>query len=474
MLKTLFQTEDKFYTNLLAILSSLLLIFGLVSVFVRQPASWYDEEIHYVRSLQIANGDILRTKGSDHSQYGGDISVSQNTFIDTAFRSKLFDSQIEAVDLNWEDNYEHLDYTNQETYRVSVTAVGYMPFQYLSFASVAFFNKLFKFDVATEFILMRLVGFLLAYILILLAVRKMPFAKLSLLLLTLCPPYFLSLASVTADSFVFGIIPLFISYTLYLFYKMSSRSESIKNRELISYNIIALLLTLAKPPACLLVALILPLVFLGIRSKKMSTKQVIWLISLIGILAFITLIWLYIVRKVDGRSYFGVLADQGKQLKFMLNNPKTALVVFAKELSNYNFFNMQLGYADKQQYMHLPLLSSYFAFFAIGLSVFMNDSSSLRLEIRNNRFEITLFNIMKILIMIVIILFTFLVLYLQFTPVASATIQGVQPRYFLPYWLLLLTILPKQSFHYKSIVFLTVLIGLIPSCYYLVFVFVQL
>ncbi|KHD45429.1 DUF2142 domain-containing protein [Streptococcus hongkongensis] len=465
-----FKTKDPLHTKVLGILATLLFILGISSVFVRQPTSWYDEEIHYVRSIQIANGDILRTIKGNPTKYGGNISVHQNEFVDQAFRNKLFDKKIQSIDLNWEDNYNRLSYTEKMVYRISVTAVNYMPFQYFPFVSVAYLNHYLKFNVATEFIAMKIAGFLVSFTLILLAVRKLPFGKMTLLLITLAPPYFLSISSITADSFVFGIIPLFLAYTFAIFYQVIN-GERISNKELAIYSCVALALTLAKPPACLLVSLILFIIFFGYRSKSVSIKQIIYLLFLILSLAFITLLWLYIVRDVDGRAYFGVVADTGKQISFIQHQPFRAFRIFFKEISNYNFLSMQLGYADQPYYMLLPILPSFFYLVAIFTSIFIGEES---LQESCKKIPVFLFNSYKIILFLIILLITFAILYLQFNPVASDTIGGVQPRYFLPYWMLVVSIFPTKITLSKSYVIGTVLAGCVPILYYIIFMFYQL
>lgn len=470
-IKKFFKVKNNYYAVVLASLATLLFVLGVGAIFVRQPASWYDEEIHYVRSIQIANGDILKTKNNDNTKYGGYISVNENKFIDKAFQNKLFDKKIQAIDINWEKNYKNLTYTSQKVYRVSVTAVNYMPFQYFPFVAASFFSKVFKFNVTTEFILMRLSGFFVSFTLLLFSVRKLPFGKLTLMLLALCPPYFLSIASITADSFVFGMIPLFLAYVMSIFYSIISKRE-VTIDELIKFSIVSLALTLAKPPACLLISLVLFIAVVG-RTKKIFTKKYFYfLVSLIFVLAFITLFWQYTVRMVDGRAYFGITeADSSSQIKFMLSYPILALKIFAKEISNFDFSYMQLGYADKTMYMQLPRLASSFYVIAIFSSIFIGEKNSINLIEKK---YVKVFNLYKVFLFMTIVIISFAVLYLQFTPVASDVILGVQQRYFLPYWLLPLLVLPRSTTVDKKIITGVVIAGLVPVAYYLLFTFVQL
>ncbi|MBJ8349043.1 DUF2142 domain-containing protein [Streptococcus zalophi] len=471
--KGFFKTKDKFLTSVLISLTFLLFISGLSSIFLRQPATWYDEEIHYVRSIQIANGDILKTQKQDNTKYGGNISQTQNKFITRAFNSKLFDKEIEAIEPNWMEDYDSITSNDKSIYKVSVTAVSYMPFQYFPFSFIVLINKILHLNVTTEFILMRLSGFLVSFVLLILAIRIIPFGKLTLILIALCPPFFLSMSSVTADSFVFGITSLFLAYSLSLIYKAIQRTDKITKNEIITYSFISLGLVFAKPPAFLLVALMIPLIIVGLHNKVLTKKQSLYFLSLILFLAFITLLWLFIVRNVDSSHYFGVAADISKQVAFLKSNPKTVLILLVKEISNYNFFGMQLGYADSANYMQLPMLSSFFIVISLTLSTFISDKVIEYGDTWNKKF-VLFFNLYKIIGFIVIVGITFLLLYLQFTPVAAPQIDGVQPRYFLPYWLLLLSIAPQKINTNKKTISFIVLSGLVPLIYYFIFLYIQI
>ena len=121
--------------------------------------------------------------------------------------------------------------------------------------------------------------------------------------------------------------------------------------------------------------------------------------------------------------------------------------------------------------MQLPRLASSFYVIAIFSSIFIGEK-----EIGNliKSKYIKIFNFYKIFLFIIIVIISFAVLYLQFTPVASDVILGVQQRYFLPYWLLLLLVLPKFTTLDKKIITGVVASGLVPVVYYLLFTMVQL
>lgn len=464
-----FREDDPYRVMVLAILTAIVLFSGLFSIVTRQPSTWFDEEIHYVRSIQLANGDILVTQDGDPTKYGGMISDTQNTFTERSFSSKLFDPEIQAIEGNWEEDYSDLPYSEEQVYRVSVTAASYMPISYTPYILAVWVNKGLQLSVAKEFMLMKLFGFLSSFIMLLLAVRFLPFAKVSLLALATLPPYFLSMTSVTADSYLFGVAPLFIAYAVSVFYRLD-RGKILDTKHIGVLIFLAFLVTVAKPPTCFLVALLIPIIVKGRRSKRLTPRQSLSLVLTIVLLAILTFAWLYLVRHVDGTKYFNTTASVGDQLNFMMANPVEFLKIFAYNLLNYHFFDLQLGYADHPNYMSLPMLSELMAGIGLALSVFIGSSNNSK-----QRYGLVgLFNGFKVLLFVAITLLIFLVLYIQFTPVASPIIEGVQPRYFLPFWLLLLTIRTKETVSSKLGQGLIVLSCLMPVMVYHLFILIQL
>lgn len=466
-IEALFETKSAREGRALAVLSVILFLVGLTSIFYRQPTSWYDEEIHYVRSIQLADGDwFVKKDKTDETTYGGDISLSQNKFADRAFATKLFDPTKQAIDPNWISQYRDLAYTGQKVFRISVTAVSYFPLSYLPYTTVAWLNQFLQFDVALEFMLMKLAGFVTSFTLLILAVRFMPFAKISMLLLALIPPYFLTMASISADAYLFGIAPLFIALSLSLVEKIKSGAV-LKRKDLLVFGLTGLGLTLAKLPAALLVGLTVPIILLGCY-KKISKKQLIYLSCFLLGMAMITLLWLKLVSGIDTGKYFGVVSDKQEQLAFIKSQPFAFLKTLFAAISHYNFFDMQLGYADGQQFMNLPVLAELL--FPIGLIGSLFFSGNTLKEDKTVKNLSGLLYAYQSLLFLGITILVFLALYMDFNPVGSDQIQGVQPRYFLPYWLLLFGFKTRNNISSTVSQLYLIILGLSPLAYYLLLV----
>lgn len=467
-IKKFFNESDTYKSCLLFLLASLIFISGILAIKTRQPSSWFDEEIHYVRSIQIANGDLFTTINNDNTQYGGMISDSQNIFVERSFNSKLFNPEIQAIELTWFEDYNELKYSEKSVYRVSVTATSYIPISYFPYVATVWLNKLLKLDTALEFFMMRLAGFLVSFTLILLAVRIIPYGKLSLLALVSLPPYFLSMSSISADSYLFGVAPLFLAYSLSFFEDLLCVKHS-SWKKVVTLSALAVLVTLGKPPACLLVAILIPIIILGRLVRQLSLKKSVMLAGVIIGCALLTLGWLYTIRHVDSTKYFGSVASVSDQIHFIKNNFSEFLKLLITNILNYNFFAIQLGYADSPVYMSIPMLPSLIAGVGFVCSVFIADEG----RIKSSR-ATWLFDSFKLALFHLIMLFIFLALYLQFTAVGSQTIDGVQPRYFLPFWLLLLSIRPRAAFYSKLSQTIIVASCLLPFICYHCYLLVQL
>lgn len=430
--------------------------------------SWYDEEIHYARSIVLSNGDLLTKQNNDNSKYGGDISSTQDTFIDRAFKSKLFDKEIDVINTDWENSYSDLTYTEKKTFRNSVTSMTNIPLIYMSYVSVAFFNKFLHLDVSTEFKLMKLIGFVISFVLIQIAVSRLPFAKLSLLLLTLVPPYFLGMASISADSIFLGAIPLFIALSLELF--LNKKDSNLSWSSLLGYFVVALLVTVSKPPSCLLVSFVLLILWARNKTRKISLIKSIFLVLMVLSLAFITIYWLWLVRDVDPTKYFGSSGNMGEQLAFIMKHPVYFVKVLFHNMASYNFFGMQLGYAENPIYMQMPMFIGVVSAVAIIFSLFIDDTDK---EVFIGRKDLMIWNIYSYLLCFGVFILIFTAGYLQSSQVGSNEIMGVQPRYFLPFWFLLFFIPNRLKISNKFAKNIVILSSLSAWLTYFIFVFLQ-
>ena len=421
-------------------------IMGIFTIVIKQPMSWYDEETHYSRVLQISNGDFKVIQDEDLSQVGGSISVTENEFIDRSWNSKIINSNYPAVDLFWWTNYSDLSYSSDKIFRASTNTIPNNPVVYTPYVIVALFAKLIKLSPAIEFFFMRLVGFLVFFLIYLLAIRKSKMAKLPLSLLALVPTIFLTFASITADAYLVSVTALFLVYLFEFFGKVRIK-ENITQKDITSLSFVSILFSFSKMPNFLFIALLFPILYYMYNDRK-KKKFIYQLCFTLFLTAAITIVWYLYVKDVNTGLYWGRNVDTYKQLSYIKSNIIQFVLMLVTTVLSFNIFEFQTAYGNINIYS-IPLLIEVSCVVGLYLSTRTQQSE---IEVCNEKSQVInedrLFNISSIIIAILFINLVFLMLYLQFSEIGSIIIDGVQARYFIPIWILILLLI---SYNFKKI-----------------------
>lgn len=434
-------------------------IMGVFTIVIKQPMSWYDEDTHYSRVLQISNGDFKVIQGGDLSQVGGSISVTENEFIDRSWNSKIINSNYPAVDLFWWSNYSDLSYSSDRIFRASTNTIPNNPVVYAPYVIVALFTKVVKLSPAIEFFFMRLVGFLVFFFIYLLAIRKSKKAKLPLSLLTLVPTIFLTFASITADAYLVSVTALFLVY-LFEFWDKVKLRENITQKDVTSLFFVSILFSFSKMPNFLFIALLLPIIYY-MYSGQEKKKIIYQLYFILFVTAAVTIVWYLYVKDVNTGMYWGRNVDTYKQLSYIKSNIIQFLLMLVTTILSFNIFEFQTAYSNLNIYS-IPLLIEVLCVVGLYLSTRTQQS---KIEVCDEKSQVIndgrLFNLSSIIIAILFINLVFLMLYLQFSEIGSIIIDGVQARYFIPIWILVLLLISynfkKTKIQLKSIVILVCL-----------------
>ena len=69
------------------------------------------------------------------------------------------------------------------------------------------------------------------------------------------------------------------------------------------------------------------------------------------------------IKNINGNvSYYGAKnIDQSKQFAVLLAHPLRTIKVFFENITNFPFFDFQLGYSDNTKWTHVPVLISLFS-----------------------------------------------------------------------------------------------------------------
>ena len=90
----------------------------------------------------------------------------------------------EILSLNWKEDFKELSKSDKliKT-KDSVAAAIYTPFVYTPYIVAVWLSKLFSLSTISTFLFVRLVGFLTVFTILIFAIRKIPFGKLSMLII---------------------------------------------------------------------------------------------------------------------------------------------------------------------------------------------------------------------------------------------------------------------------------------------------
>lgn len=466
--------SKKGYSNVVLILVLMITLFtGLMTISLRSPMVGLDEMGHYARSIELSNGNLLSLQDGNPTLAGGKISNTQYEFIEEAKQVQSGNStKYKATDKDWYHKFSSLPYTNQKRFYVNTNTVPYTPFSYLPYVFTAYLSKMIGIKPVTEYLLMRLIGFLTYFLLFILAIKITPVGKFTLAFISTIPTVIVSWTNISADGYMVAISALFFAVILRVVYSLR-QGKSITLNDVIGVSIVTILLSMGKIPIFLYLFLLLPLALLLRKKSKFEHKAYYYLLFLFGFSFLVTVWWVLIVKNINTGAYFGRNVDTFKQLSFILSDIPSFLVLLARTLFGYNFFVYTIGYTNDLAVHAIPKLFTYLSATALFLSIFTNYNSQDYLRSPSNIY-FKLFDITKYLISVAFIISVFIILYLQFSEIGSHTIDGVQERYFIPIYFILLSIIPKRKISSKLYLSIISLLAILPAISYWLILFNQL
>ena len=257
----------------------------------------------------------------------------------------------------------------------------------------------------------------------------------------LTPMNFQQVTSISADAFINSMLLYYLAYSIYMIFK----KEKLTKKEIILYIILTAITGIIK----LVYILLAGVGFLIVKRKDISTKNKIIVIALTIIIGSIFTIGAYSYTTkytsttdatISYKEEFNV--DSGKQIEQIKENPRHILKAFYTDWyemqKDYMFMSIgsQLGWIEikpSETIIMLYLILLIVSAFA-----------------EKNEFEFNVKN--KIWLILIFVGITFLVetaMYLDFTPIGAEFIGGVQGRYYIPTYILLLLCLAKKDNYIK-------------------------
>ena len=363
--------------------------FALVIPNGRTP----DEASHFRRAFDLASSRILPLKISDRD--GGS-------------------DYLPAAVLDFENPNAELDYNDICVVSFSNTAL-YSPVGYVPQAVGIRIAMLFTNNVSRLFTGGRISNMIVAFILCVLALKAAPFGKRIIFWLIMLPVNLQVMISMSTDGTVFALAVLWTVYIM----KLREQQEMIRGKQIASLFIMGALLSQCK----IVYIVLLFLVFLLPRTIFRNNKSSM----LIRGGVFSTALLLNLVWLIISAGYlisFNPGVDPAGQVQYILSHPAGYIRTVLWTTMNYHaLWLMELGrivsgYAEIQEMVWLILWAVLFIEFWLE---------------RGPAIDYTLKDVVFLCFTAIAgIVLIYTSLYVQWTPVGSEMIDGIQGRYFLP------------------------------------------
>lgn len=360
-----------------------------------------DEYSHFMRAYEISEGNLVTTNHKwDASIYD---TIGNNKYKDLLKHSKIKTSS--------KKNLYYYDNTSLYSF------VCYIP-QALGVKLA----KIVSLNILGQAYLGRLFNLAVFIAIMFFAIKLIPYKKECIFIIAFLPIVIQEAISLSPDALTIATATLFVSSILYF---KNKKDEKFTKMQFIYLAILSVILSLCKIvylPICLLLFLLPKEKFSSLKKKN------ILIITLAIFVVVINLIWLNIA------SQFLPYEDNinsSSQLKFIFNHiPKYIVLIFRtyEGMSLDLMFN-SLGRGLGWYNIFLSYLYMIPLTFIFAVMYLTNNYEKINL----NKYE-------KLLILFIVLSVILLIstsLYLQWTPVGSHEISGIQGRYFIPLFPLL-------------------------------------
>lgn len=387
---------------------------GIVLMIILPMNLVPDEGGHMFKIYDLSLGNIITDMG-------------ENGRADIYVPKQMADIS-ESYNFNYSTLHQHLqkkaDYN--DIVAVQTGAKGYFPLNYVSGALVFFIGRIFNINILLACYIIRLINFIIFCTIGYYCIKIIPFGKLLMAIYMFMPMILQQAASLSADTFINSITLLFIAYNLQLLYQ--NKDLTIIQR--IIYYILAFSIAACK-------YVYFPLVLMStllIKNKTISRQNKIKTIIIsITVSIIITICWyLFSQRYIDYRSYITEAnVNSTEQIKYILTNPFKYSFVLGKTLLEdaayylLAFVGLELGPLT----IKIPQIIIMIQLFLLGsIPFFEKNENSL------TKYQKMILTVIAVIIIVLILTG----LYLTWSPVQYSRIAGVQGRYFIPVFILLI------------------------------------
>lgn len=368
----------------------------------------HDELYHWYRSYEVSIGKFM--EGIDGDTLGTIMPESVGKAATDDWQSITYGKVKENLGLELEKENTALLY--------SETSAVYSFVQYIPQAIGIFITRIFTDKVLLLAYGGRIINMVFSIILIYFAIKKIPFGKKILLLLSFIPIAIEGFSSLSPDAMTISMAFFYIAYILSLAF--SKENHIIDGKKIAILTVLSVIMAM-----CKIVYLPLILLLFIIPKEKFKNEKKIKNIFIIGAIAVVlNLIWLmvagiYLSHFREGDSSIQVISILTNPIKYLQNCLYTVNLNGQDYI--YSMFGGELGWGELVQLNStVPYILCFILIWITITDQTIKDKFKLYQKV-----WITI-----AAIAVVGLIFTSL--YVQWTTIGSDSVLGIQGRYFIP------------------------------------------
>ncbi len=392
-------------------------IFGGSLVFITPPYSVPDELAHFLRAYECSQGTVFASR---HDSIVGDNLPAS---LVAAYQAVVGNAQKDAdFHTSWEQIRPALDIPLAPArlqYVSFANTALYSPVPYLATAAAMRLGRMAEVGPLQMLYLGRIANLIAYLVLAVAAVHITPVQKWTMALVAIMPMSMFLAASLSADAVLLGLSFLAIALALDL-----AVGKDTNAGRLLTFGAVFVLLALSKQAY-----FSLALLFFIISRSKFATRGEWWAAALliVGLPITASLAWAYSVRflYVPIRPFVNPL----QQIDWIRANPLSYTVAMIKAIYHVETYETMIGYFGWLGARISPptCLVYWVALFATAI---LDGGKPLPLGTRLRAAVLAIYAITAAVVTTLI--------YLSWERVGTKSIEGIQPRYFLPMLPLLL------------------------------------
>jgi len=383
------------------------LVWGFIQIFLMPPFQVADEYAHFYRSWGLADFQLVCDKESQ-------VEIPENIIV-LAHKMQVHRTGEGFFSFARLENFKKEEISSEKK-KAFTQFCTYNPVGYLPQAGGILSAKIFNLSPIQSFHLSRIFNLLTSIVLIFYAIRIAPFGKTIFLVTALLPMTIHQLASASDDALLIAGLMLFISVVLHY-----SQKEKLERNDLIYLITSSLLLIQIKPGYITFL-----LLFLILKPSQFTKKLKGYLIFLTSAILLNALLLLGLAQFAKTNKYLGPeewKTDPREQAVHILRNPVEYLGVVSTELADNSWIYIKgmIG-SFGWHTVGFPDLFHIFILFSIFL-IILASREKFKLDYwQRSILFLTFWSV---------ILFIFTIEYLFWTEVGGDSIKGIQGRYFI-------------------------------------------